>query len=221
MSVAQTVVARKSCRAFLKNKPVPDHIIKELLTIASRAPSGGNLQPWRVHVVNGKSRDELVDFISGKDVGGSEYDIYPPDLKQPYSKRRAKVGTDMYDILKIGRKDTAAKLQRVAKNFDFFDAPCGIFFTVDLNNPPQWSDIGMFMQTFMLLATEKGIATCAQEAWANHSALVKEFLGIPSDQILFAAIAVGYEDTTHPVNQLITDRALVEDFVTFHGGSKL
>jgi len=223
--VARTVLARKSCRQFLKDKPVSDDLIKELLEHASRAPSGGNLQSWtsRVYVVNGKARDEMVEFLQGKAVGGSEYDIYPTDLGEPYRSRRAKVGADMYDLLGVGKKDTASKMKHVQRNFEFFDAPAGIFFTVELNNPPQWSDIGMFMQTFMLLATERGLATCAQEAWANHAPLVKEYFNIPGEHILFAAIALGYEDTSAPVNKLKTDRAPISEFVTFvqPRGSKL
>ena len=164
-------------------------------------------------MVAGKARDELVEFLQDKDV---EYDIYPPSLNKVYSARRAKVGKDMYKQLGVDNKDLASKLKHVRKNFTFFDAPVGLFFTVDLNNPPQWSDIGMFMQTFMLLATERGIATCAQEAWANHSSTVKDYLGIPKEHILFAGIAVGYADTSAPVNHLITERAPVDEFTIFH-----
>ena len=217
MSVARTALSRKSCRQFIKDKPVPEALLKELLEQASFAPSGGNLQPWRVHVVMGKARDDLVESLKGKDVEGSEYDIYPVDLGEPYRSRRAKVGKDMYDLLGVGRSDTAGKLKNMARNFTFFDAPVGLFFTVDLNNPPQWSDIGMFMPTFMLLAEERGIATCAQEIWANHSKHVKEFLGVPKEQILFSGMSVGYEDTSAPVNKLRTVRAPLSDFVTFHG----
>ena len=220
MSVSRAVQERKSCRQFIKDKPVPDDVLKSLIEQASRAPSGGNVQPWRVHVVSGKVRDELVSYLKDKEISGTEYDIYPPELDDPYKSRRAKVGNDMYQILGIGRKDTKAKLKHVQRNFTFFDAPAGLFFTIDsnVNNPPQWSDIGMFMQTFMLLATEQGIATCAQEAWANHAKNVKDFLGVPEDHILFAGIAVGYEDTSAPINKLRTERASLSEFVTFHQG---
>ena len=217
MSVTKAVLARKSCRQFLKDKPVPESMIKELLELASRAPSGGNLQPWQVHVVFGSARDQLIESLKDQKVSGPEYDIYPPDLKDPHRSRRSKLGNDMYDLIGVARTDRIGKLKHLERNFSFFDAPCGVFISAEkIMGIGQWCDIGMFIQNFLLLAFERGLATCAQEAWANHSEAVKSFLNISDEHILFCGIAVGYEDTTATINKLRSDRAPIEEFATFY-----
>jgi nitroreductase len=197
-------------------------IIHGLLDTARFAPSGGNLQPWIVHVLSGASmsrfRAHLVPQLSTVPFGGAaEYHVYPPKLKEPYRSRRFKVGEDMYGLIGLRREDTAARLRQFACNYDFFGAPVGLFFFLDrAMGSPQWSDVGMFMQNVMLLARERGLETCPQEAWAIWHKEVGEFLGVGPELMLFCGMAVGYGDSAAPINRLRTERAPVEEFVVFH-----
>ena len=144
------------------------------------------------------------------------YDIYPPDLKSPYRDSRFKVGEDMYGLLGIPREDKAARLGNLAKNYEFFGAPAGFFCYVDrCMGPPLWSDLAMFLQTFMLLAQEAGLDTCAQEAWAMRSGAVTEFIGADPDLMLFCGMAIGHRDPDAPVNTLVSDREPLENWARF------
>ena len=159
VNVTDAVNARKSVREFLPD-PVADVVIAELLTTASRAPSGGNVQPWRIYVVNGDSMARFREFLVDRPVEALAYDIYPSPMHEPYRSSRFKVGEDMYATLGIEREDKPGRLAQFAKNLDFFGAPAAIFCFVDrIMGPPQWSDLGMFLQTFMLLAQEAGLDT--------------------------------------------------------------
>lgn len=214
--ISQAIASRTSIRSFIKEKPVSNDLIRSLLQASKFSPSGGNLQPWHVLVVNGDTRNKFVDFVSQRMPTGPEYNIYPSELADPYLKRRTQCAEDMYSTMGVQRTDRAAKLAHVQRNFTFFDAPCAVFFTVKkYMGAPQWADIGMFMQSFMLLAQEQGLSTCAQEAWANHSEAVKEFFSLPDDEIVFCAIAVGYSDAQAPINKLRTRRAELDEFCTF------
>ena len=137
-----------------------DEVLRQLLEKASRAPSGGNLQPWRVFVINGDTMPRFLEFLAGRqEREAAEYAIYPKDLSSPYRDSRFKVGEDMYALLGIGRDDKPARFAHLARNFSFFDAPAAFFCFVDRQmGPPQWSDLGMFLQTFMLLAEEAGLS---------------------------------------------------------------
>ena len=207
MKVSEAVTARKSIRRFL-DQPVSDELLKDLLEAAKRAPSGGNLQPWRVFVINGDTMPKLLEFLQTSDVQDkAEYAVYPPDLKSPYRDSRFKVGEDMYALLGIPREDKPARFAHLARNFEFFGAPAGFFCFVDrCMGPPQWSDLGMFLQTFMLLAQEAGLDTCAQEAWANRAQSVAKFVNAPSELMLFCGMAIGYKDPDASVNTLVSDR---------------
>jgi nitroreductase len=150
-------------------------------------------------------------------MSSSEYDIYPKDLQDPYKARRSKVALDLYTQIGIPMSDTPAKLRQLSRNFCAFDAPCLLLFTLKkYMGPPQWADVGMLIQNLTLLALERGLATCPQEAWANHSTAIKEYLKIPDDHILFCGVSVGYEDVSAPINHFQTERAELEDFATFH-----
>lgn len=216
MNVSQAVAERKSIRRFL-DTPVDDELLKELLTKAARAPSGGNLQPWRVQVVNGDAMPRFLKALNDSDVRGeAQYPVYPPDLKSPYRDSRYKVGEDMYALLGIPREDKPARFAHLARNFEFFGAPAGFFCFVDrIMGPPQWSDLGMFLQTFMLLAQEAGLDTCAQEAWANRAQTVASVLGTPDELMLFCGMAIGYKDLDQPVNTLVSDREPLANWATF------
>ena len=216
MRVSEAVAERKSIRAFL-DTPVDHQVLADLLTKAARAPSGGNVQPWRVYVVNGPAMARFRDFRDTvKTVETPAYEIYPQGLTEPYRSSRFKVGEDMYKLLGIPREDLSARIRRLMENYNFFGAPAAIFCFIDKQmGPPQWSDLGMFLQTFMLLATEAGLDTCAQEAWAARPNSVAEFVGAPPEQLLFCGVAIGYKDPAAAVNTLISDREPLANFATF------
>jgi len=207
MNVSEAVQTRKSIRAFL-DTPVPDALLRELLEKAARAPSGGNLQPWRVFVLNDAVMARFLDFLETRSEREQPaYPVYPSDLKEPYRSSRFKVGEDMYALLGIPREDKAARYAHLARNFRFFDAPAGFFCFVDRQmGPPQWSDLGMFLQTFMLLAREAGLHTCAQEAWSARPDSVARFVGADPELMLFCGMAVGHADPDAAVNGLVSDR---------------
>jgi nitroreductase len=216
MNVSDAVDKRKSVRAFL-SKPVANSLIKKLLIKSSRSASGGNLQPWRIYVINKKMMDNFLTFQ--KEWTKEEtpaYEIYPKKLKEPYRTSRYELGEQMYKILNIAREDKAGRFEQVLKNFNFFGAPAAFFCYVDKDmGPPQWSDLGMFLQTFMLLAKEAGLDTCAQEAWSIKSDSVSNFLKTPENEILFCGMAIGYSDSKDPINSLVSKRRPLQEWAQF------
>ncbi|MDH4105497.1 MAG: nitroreductase [Gammaproteobacteria bacterium] len=223
MNVSDAVASRMSCRAFL-DTPVPGATVRSILEAARRTPSGGNVQPWLVYALAGQPLADLKAVVRVEvsknplGDGSHEYDIYPPGLGEPYRSRRHKAGEDLYGTLGIPRGDKLARLLQLARNYEFFGAPAGLFFYLDRSmGPPQWSDVGMYMQTVMLLAREQGLHTCAQEIWSRVPATVAKFLDVPHNLLLFAGMALGYADAAHPVNTLHTDRASLEEFSIFKG----
>ena len=216
MRVSEAVTNRKTIRAFL-DTPVSDETIRGLLEKASRAPSGGNVQPWRVYVVNGDTMVKFKKYVMTQtEPEPTAYEVYPRALKEPYRSSRFKVGEDMYALLNIPREDRSARIRRLMENYQLFGAPAAIFCFVDRQmGPPQWSDLGMFLQTFMLLAQEAGLDTCPQEAWASKPDTVRSFVNAPEEQMIFCGVAIGHMDPGAPVNTLVADREPVEDFATF------
>jgi nitroreductase len=219
MQVSEAIASRKSIRAFL-NRPVPLGTVTDILTLAARAPSGGNLQPWRVYVLIGEARDELVRRVAQKRKTNPmgeppEYKIYPPHLTEPYRTRRFAVGEAMYATMGIPREDKQARLDFFQRNWEFFGAPVGLIFTMDrAMQEGQWADLGMFMQNIMLLARERGLHTCPQEAWATFHPVIREYLSIPGNEMIFCGMAIGYADESVPVNALVSERAPLAEFVT-------
>ena len=176
MKVSEAVESRQSIREYLE-KPVDNQLIREILEKSARAANGGNLQPWKIFVIN---KESMADFLKQQSEWAepetSAYDIYPPKLKEPYRTSRYELGEQMYSLLGIDRDDKEGRFMQVLKNFEFFGAPAAIFCFVDKQmGPPQWSDLGMFLQTFMLLAQESGLDTCAQEAWSMKQESVSDF----------------------------------------------
>jgi nitroreductase len=222
MKVSSAIDSRMSCRAFLPT-PVPRAVIVSILETAKRAPSGGNLQPWLVRVLTGAPLEAFLAIIraklSAQPTGeGTEYDVYPPNLHEPYRSRRFKCGEDMYATVGIAREHKLARLQQFARNYEFFGAPVALFFSIDRRmGQDQWADVGMFMQNIMLLAREHGLHTCPQEAWAVWHQTVSEFLGLPPEQMLFCGMALGHRDESAPINSLRTDRAPLEEFAVLRG----
>ncbi len=216
MKVSDAVISRKSVRAF-KSSPIKNSLIRRLLKISSRSASGGNLQPWRIYVINKKS---MKDFLTFQKKWSKEevppYEIYPKNLKEPYRTSRFELGEQMYKALNISRDDKIARVQQVMKNFEFFGAPAALFCYVDREmGPPQWSDLGMFLETFMLLAKEEGIDTCAQEAWSIKHDSVSEFLNAPKNEMLFCGMAIGIADFDHPINSFQSKRRPLKEWAKF------
>lgn len=225
MKVSQAVRTRFSARGFL-DKPVAEETVREILDCARHSPSGGNLQPWHVYVVMGADTRRLVDIVRARmkdrpDGEPSEYSIYPSPLKEPYRTRRFRCGMDLYDTIGIEREDRAGRRRQFERNYEFFGAPVGMFFYVDREmGPPQWADIGILLQTIMLLAREHGLHTCPQEAWSAWPQTVGEFFGVPETLMLFCGLSLGYLDPDDPVNELRTQRAAVDEIATFVGGAQ-
>ena len=216
MNVTSAVEKRSSVRAFL-NTAVPNELIKELLIKSSRSASGGNVQPWKIFVINNSAMNNFLEFQRNWTKPEiPAYDIYPPKLKEPYRTSRYELGEQMYELLGIGRDDKEARLAQVMQNFRFFGAPCAFFCYVDRQmGPPQWSDLGMFLQTFMLLAKEAGLDTCAQEAWSMKNDSVSKFVKADDTDILFCGMAIGYRDDTALVNSLESERRPLKEWAKF------
>lgn len=222
MDVSEAIKTRKTCRAFL-DKPVSQEILLEILEKAMRAPSGGNLQPWRVYVVTGKVIEEITRGVKEAlpESMGAQYEVYPPNLKEPYRTRRYEIGELLYKLLSVPREDKVARLKWFSRNYEFFGAPVGMFFTMDrIMQQGQWADLGMFMQSIMLLAREYGLHTAPQESWAAWTPLIVKILQIPENEMLFCGMSIGYEDISHPLSKLKSPRAPLSEIASFHGFNK-
>jgi nitroreductase len=217
MDVSEAVRRRMSTRAF-KPDPVPGALVRRLIAEAAYAPSGGNLQPWRVYALAGAPMAEFKQVVAAAGPEEPEYDVYPPNLWEPFRTRRFQCGEDLYASIEIPREDRPARFRQLARNLVFFDAPVGLFFCLDRKlGPPQWSDLGMYMQTFMLLAAEAGLATCAQEFWARYPRTVARFVGLPDDHMVFSGMALGHADESHPINGWRTRRDPLEVWADLQG----
>lgn len=223
MKVSDAVASRMSVRAFL-DTPVDGALLRRIIAQAARAASGGNLQPWIVHVLAG---DPLCDFLSrmklrlaSGESGQTEFPTYPPRLKEPYRSRRFEVGKQMYDCMGIAYEDKAARLAWLANNYAFFGAPVGMFCYVDRDmGAAQWSDLGMYLATPALLLREAGLDCCFHEAWARYHPEVDTAVGPAPGHMLFCGVAIGYCDPNAPVNALQSTRAPLDEFATFHGAA--
>ncbi len=222
MPVADALLSRISCRKFLPD-PVPVDTVRNIIDKARWAPSGGNLQPWHLYAVTGDALEALLDDVACKmEVTPrgepTEYCVYPPDLKDPYKSRRFKCGEDLYATIGVTRDDKPGRLAQFRQNFKLFGAPVGLFAYIDREmGPPQWSDMGMFLQSLMLAARDHGLHTCAQEAWAQWHQTIADHLNPPAEWMLFCGIGLGYMDRNAPINQLRTERATVDEITTWVG----
>jgi len=219
MDVLTALATRRSVRGF-RPDPVPRATLEAILAAAARAPSGSNVQPWRVRVTQGAERTRLSAALHEAHAAGArvprEYEYYPRTWREPYLARRRKVGWDLYALAGVARGDTAAGDAQRARNFDFFGAAIGLFFLIDRDlEQGSWLDCGMFLQSVMLAARGHGLHSCAQAAFCDHHDVVRRVLDLPSDQALICGMAMGFEDSTEPTNALVTERAGLEDFVIF------
>ncbi|MET0867219.1 MAG: nitroreductase [Pseudorhodoplanes sp.] len=224
MHVRDAVASRYSCRAFLP-KPVPEKIVREIVDLAARAPSAGNMQPWRVDVMAGDRLEALKDLLRPR-MGelprgeGTEYTIYPPEMNATFRKRRFEVGELLYQSIDVPREDKPARYKQFARNYEFFGAPVGIFFSIDRAlGVAQYSDMGGLIQTVMLLARDYGLHACAQQAWASWPKTVSAFLQLPTHMMLYSGMALGYEDASAPINSWRSPRVPLADFASFSGFS--
>lgn len=220
MHVLEAIRERGSTRAFLP-VPVRNALLREVLSAARYAPSGTNMQPWRVHVVSGAVRDALCASAMASARAGHEdptpYAYYPPTWREPYLSRRRACGWGLYGTLGIVKTDRERMLGQQVKNFDFFGAPTGMFFTVDRDlSQGSWLDYGMFLQTVMLAARGVGLATCPQAAWLSHHELVRRTLSLPDTEALVCGMAIGYQDLSDAVNGFRPERIGVDQFVRWH-----
>jgi nitroreductase len=219
LPAVDAIRGRRSTRRFLPT-PVGDEEIRAILRDAARAPSGMNMQPWCVHVVQGEARARLsrqAREAASKDEGGLEYAYLPAQFTEPYLSRRRALGLDLYARYGIDRHDRAARQEAMLRNFDFFGAPVGLFFTMERSmSQGSWLDCGMFMQNIMILARAWGLATCPQQSWCDVGSVVHRELAIPVEHILLSGMALGYADPLAPENQLVSERAEEEEFIRWH-----
>ncbi len=217
-AVFNALASRRSVRAF-KPTPVPMETVRQLLEASSRAPSGTNMQPWLAHVVTGAAKDRVCQAVlharnTENDKHVAEYNYYPNIFPEPYKSRRRKVGWDMYGLLGIGRSDTDKMFAQTGRNFVFFDAPVGIFFTIDKAlEIGSWLDFGMFLGNFVTAARGAGLDTCAQAAWCHYHTVIRSEIGFGADQTVVCGMALGFADNEAVINQLVTERAPQEDWV--------
>ena len=223
LSVNEAIMTRRSVRAF-KPDPVEPAMISHILEVASRAPSGTNMQPWHVHVFTGDALKSLCDavldaFWNTPEEHESDRLHYLEKNRDPYLARRRKVGWDLYGLLGIEKGEREKTRKFHAQNYSFFGAPVGLIFTIDRDMGwMSWLDYGMFIQNICLAARGQSLHTCPQAAWASYHDVVERHLNLPEIQLVHCGMSLGYEDTDALVNTLTTDREPVEDFVTFHGG---
>lgn len=218
-TVEEAILSRRSIRAFLSD-PVTDETIREILTLASRAPSGTNTQPWKVHVVRGAVRDQLCDEIVAAFMAGDQYSeeyAYAPDpWGEPYLARRRATGWGLYGTLGIEKGDKGKMVAQHARNFRFFDAPVGLFITIDRGlELGSWLDLGLFLQTLMLAARGRGLDTCPQQAFAGFHKIIQSRLAIPVDEMVVCGVALGFADMSAPENHFSPDRERVDQFARF------
>ncbi|WP_028241345.1 nitroreductase [Stutzerimonas azotifigens] len=220
MKVSEALERRHSTRVFI-DRPVDAALLRDLLTRAARAPSSGNLQPWRLYVLQGATlgafREHFAERLArDAEQDPREYAVYPEPIFEPYRSHRYQVGEDMYQLLGIAREDKAARRAWFARNFRFFDAPCAVFFFVDRRmGPGQWADLGMYQQSLMLLLKEYGLDSCPQACWARYQLTVRNWLQVPDELVLHCGLAIGYADPQAPVNGLVSERMPLDAFCTF------
>ena len=216
-NVTQAILSRRSTRAFLP-RPVGREVVEALLEIAARAPSGGNLQPWQVDVLAGAPLAALKAEALESARAEMELRVYPSPLPEPWRSRRHRSGEALYAAIGIPREDRAARLAQFARNFEAFGAPVLLLFSIDrIFDRPQWAHLGMFLQNLMLLAEERGLATCPQEAWAAVHDVAGRHIALPPERILYCGLALGHADPDASINGFRTDRAPVEAFARFRG----
>lgn len=219
--VEAAVTSRSSIRAFLPT-PVPKDVIARILAAASYAPSGSNMQPWKVRVIAGGVKDSLVEAVTAEHDAGRlqerDFKYYPDPFPEPYLSRRRATGWGLYGVLGIEKGDKERMHRQHGRNFLFFDAPVGLIFTIDSSlEMGSWLDYGTFLQNIMVMARGLGLHTCPQAAWCSFHSTVKDVLDIPDDEIVVCGMALGYADPDAIENGFRPQREPVEAFASFAG----
>lgn len=219
--VDQAIRSRRSMRRYLPT-PVPQALVEELLALAARAPSGTNVQPWKVYALAGAEKAKLSAAIIEKfetvGMDGREFDYYPKEWAEPWLSRRRKVGFGLYGLLGIAKDDKEGMKRQTARNFSFFDAPVGFIFTLDRKlGEGMFLDYGMFMANLMTAARARGLDTCAQAAFADYHKTIRAVLGIPENELIVCGMALGYAAPDAPENKLVSEREPVAGFTSFRG----
>jgi nitroreductase len=221
-TVEEALMSRRSLRAFRRD-PVPREMVERILALASRAPSGTNVQPWKVHALAGSAKDSLVRemhdafMAHGEEGWKRAYEYYPTKWREPYLARRRKLGWDLYGLLGIGKGEREKTKVQHARNFLFFDAPVGLIFTIDDDlEKGSWLDYGMFLQSVMLAARAFGLDTCPQAAIASAHEIIRRQLGLPANEIVVCGMSLGYA-RDDVVNTLVVEREPVAGFARFKG----
>jgi nitroreductase len=221
--VDEAITSRKSVRAFLPT-PVERATVEELLAVASRSPSGSNIQPWKARVVAGEVKARLTQAIldaierDGLDKYQREWNYYPVQWREPFLGRRRKIGWDMYGLLGVGKGDHAGTHRARLRNYEFFGAPVGMIFTLDEDlEIGSWLDLGIFLGAIMIAARGRGLDTCPQAAFADFHQIIRPLLNIPESEIVICGMALGHIDPDAPVNALTTERAPISGFASFEG----
>ena len=219
----EAIRTRRSCRAFLPT-PVDRATVEQLLALASRSPSGSNIQPWKVRVVAGAARERVSRAVlesldrEGAAAFRREWNYYPEPWREPFLARRRKVGWDLYGLLGIPKGDFERSEAYRLRNYEFFGAPVGLVFTLDEDlEIGSWLDLGIFIGNLMTAARGFGLDTCPQAAFGRPHRIIRELLGIPEREMVVCGMALGYADPDGLINRLHTDRAAVDEFTTFHG----
>jgi nitroreductase len=218
--VLDAIASRRSVRAFLPT-PVPRETIERILAAAARAPSGTNMQPWRVRVLTGSAKERLSQAVvhaaaTEPERHTSEYAYYPAQFPEPYLTRRRVVGWGLYGLLGIKKGEAEKMRAQHARNYVFFDAPVGMIFTIDrVLERGSWLDHGMFLENIMTAARGFGLHTCPQAAFAPFHRVIRAELDIPDSEIVVCGMSLGHEDTAAPENALRTEREKLASFVAF------
>ena len=223
-SVDAAIASRFSCRAFLREREVERVTIEQILDVAARAPSGTNTQPWRVYVLQGESRDTLVDKVCAAHDAiyadpalaaeyREEYDYYPTKWISPYIDRRRENGWGLYGLLGIAKGEKDKMHAQHQRNFRFFDAPVGLMFTMDrVLGRGSLMDYGMFLQNVMVAARARGLHSCPQAAWNGFARIILPHVGAGADEMLVCGMSLGYADPDAPVNRFHTPREPASGF---------
>lgn len=221
MELLAALRSRRSCRAFLPDE-VPRSTLEAILDAARWAPSGGNLQPWRVIVAAGEEKEKVVRiagealFSGGNEEG--EHPIYPPQLWEPYRSRRFANAESLYAALGVPREDKAARYAHVTQNFRFFGAPVGMFFIIDRRmGHGQWAHLGMFMMAVALAAEAHGLGSCLQEAWARVRITLHRHFELAEEELLYCGMALGFPDDAHPSGAMVRERAPLHEIASWRG----
>jgi nitroreductase len=219
-TAADAIASRHSVRAYL-GRAVPRETIEEILRIASHAPSGSNIQPWRVHVLTGAALARLRGAMKESFLAGApherEYKYYTEPVFEPYLARQRACGWGLYGTLGIGRGDRDKSRAYRARNYEFFGAPVGMVFTIDRRlELGSWLDYGMFLQSIMVAARGFGLDSCAEASIAEFHPIIRAQLAVPESETVICGIALGYADPDAIINGFRTAREAVESFTSFH-----